>query len=423
MTTFTFNSKKITVLFFCIGSAIFCGAQKDSALFKRVQIDTSKQKLNMDGVYNKPFLTMGKMPVAMGGYMEANTQYSVTNGISADGFAFQFQRVSMFLESSIAKNIKFNSEIEYEDGGADIEVEYAFMDMEFNPILNFRGGIILNPIGSFNENHDGPRWDFIDRPISSTTIIPSTLSNAGFGFYGKYYYNNWIFAYETYLTNGFDEGIVSNADGQTSLADGNQNPDKFDKSNSGLPMFTGKIAIRNRKFGEFGISYLTDIYNEWKTDDGLIVAPKLSASIFAFDYSTSLLKDRLTITTEAAKVWVQLPPNTANTYGSQQDGAFIDIIGTVIKHKMFGWDNAKWEVGARLEYANYNIGTFSETGGEIYDYVWAIVPAIAFRPVGSTVLRFNYVYTEQSDEAGGNFILGNTPVKTGTVEFGISTYF
>jgi hypothetical protein len=423
MKIFIFNYKKIVAVFFSACFAIYCHAQKDSSLFKRIEIDTSKQKLNMDGVYNKPFLTMGKMPVAMGGYMEANTQYSVTQGISADGFAFQFQRVSMFLESSIAKNIKFNSEIEYENGGEDIEVEYAFMDMEFNPLFNFRGGIVLNPIGSFNENHDGPRWDFIDRPISSTTIIPSTLSNAGFGFYGKYYYDNWIFAYETYLTNGFDDGIVSNADGQTSLADGNQNPDKFDKSNSGLPMFTGKIAIRQRKYGEFGISYLTDVYNEWKTDDGLIIAPKLSASVFALDYSTSLLNDRLSITTEAAKVWVQLPPNTVNTYGSQQDGAFIDIVGTVIKHKMFGWNNAKWEVGVRLEYANYNIGSFSETGGPIYDYIWAIVPAIAFRPVGSTVLRFNYVYSEQSDEAGGNFILGNTPVKTGTMEFGISTYF
>jgi hypothetical protein len=423
MITSTFNFKRFFIIVFCIGISISINAQKDSSFFKRVQIDTSKEKLNMDGVYNKPFLAMGKMPVAMGGYMEANTQYSVSNGINADGFAFQFQRVSMFLESSIGKNIKFNSEIEYEDGGEEIEVEYAFMDMTFNPLLNFRGGIVLNPIGSFNENHDGPRWDFIDRPISSTTIIPSTLSNAGFGFYGKYFLHDWTFAYETYLTNGFDEGIVSNVDGQTSLADGNQNPEKFDESNSGLPMFTGKIAIRHRKIGELGISYLTDVYNEWKTDDGLIIAPKLSASIFALDYSTSLFNNRFTITTEAAKVWVQLPLNTVNTYGSQQEGAFIDFVGTVIKRKMFGWENAKWDVALRLEYANYNMGTFTETGGPIYDYIWAIVPGIAFRPIGSTVLRLNYVYSQQSDEAGGNFILGNPPVKTGTLEFGISTYF
>jgi hypothetical protein len=423
MTTSTFNFKNFIIITLCVCIYISVNAQKDSLLFKRVQIDTSKQKLNMDGVYNKPFLTMGKMPVAMGGYMEANTQYSATNGISANGFAFQFQRVSMFLESSIGKNIKFNSEIEYADGGKDIEVEYAFMDLELNPLLNFRGGIVLNPIGSFNENHDGPRWDFIDRPISSTTIIPSTLSNAGFGFYGKYFLHNWIFAYETYLTNGFDGGIVSNADGQTSLADGNQNPDKFDKNNSGLPMFTGKIAIRQRKIGEFGISYLTDVYNEWKTDDGLIIAPKLSASVFALDYSTSLFNNRFTISAEAAKVWVQLPANTVNTYGSQQEGAFIDIVGTIVKRKMFSWTNAKLDLALRFEYANYNLGVFSQTGGQIYDYIWAIVPGIAFRPLGSTVLRLNYLYSQQSDEAGGNFILGNTPVKTGTMEFGISTYF
>jgi hypothetical protein len=423
MITSTYNFKGFIIVFFCIGISISVNAQKDSSFFKRVQVDTSKQKLNMDGVYNKPFLTIGKMPVAIGGYMEANTQYSVTSGVNAEGFAFQFQRVSMFLESSFAKNFKFNSEIEYEDGGADIEVEYAFMDMTFNSLLNFRGGIVLNPIGSFNENHDGPRWDFIDRPISSTTIIPSTLSNAGFGFYGKYYLHDWTFAYETYLTNGFDDGIVSNADGQTSLADGNQNPNKFDASNSGLPMFTGKMAIRNRKIGEFGISYLTDVYNKWKTDDGLIIAPKLSASIFALDYSTSLFNNRLNITTELAKVWVQLPAGTVDNYGSQQEGAFMDIVGTVFKHKMFGWENAKWDVGVRINYANYNMGTFTETGGPISDYIWSIVPAIAFRPVGSTVLRLNYVYSWQSDEAGGNFILGNTPVLTGTLEFGISTYF
>ena len=377
----------------------------------------------MDGVYDKPFLSMGKLPIAIGGYMEANTQYSVTNGISANGFAFQFRRVSMFLESNLAKNIKFNSEIEYENGGEDIEVEYAFMDMEFNPLLNFRGGIIVNPIGSFNENHDGPKWDFIDRPLSSTTIIPSTLSNVGFGLFGKYFLNRWTFGYEAYLTNGFDNSIVSNADGQTSLADGSHNPNKFEASNSGLPMFTGKIAVRNRKIGEFGISYLTDVYNKWKTDDGLIVAPKLSTSIFALDFSTSLLNDRLIVTAEAAKVWVQLPPNTSVNYGSQQQGAFIDFVATIIKHKIFSWDKAKLELALRVVYADYNLGTFGETGSKIDDYIWAIVPGIAFRPVGSTVLRLNYVYSQRSDEAGGNFILGNLPTRTGTLEFGISTYF
>lgn len=62
------------------------------------------------------------------------------------------------------------------------------MDLEFHPLLNLRGGIIMNPIGGFNQNHDGPRWDFIDRPISASGIIPTTLSNVGMGINGKYFY-------------------------------------------------------------------------------------------------------------------------------------------------------------------------------------------------------------------------------------------
>ena len=60
----------------------------------------------MDAVYNRPFLQPGKLPVAIGGYMEANTQYAVTDGIT-DGFSFQFRRTNLFFSSTIAKKIKF----------------------------------------------------------------------------------------------------------------------------------------------------------------------------------------------------------------------------------------------------------------------------------------------------------------------------
>ena len=66
----------------------------------------------------------------------------------------------------------------FDDGGKKIAVEYAAVDFEINPLLNLRGGMILNPIGSFNQNHDGPKWEFNDRPIPSTQLLPSTWSNA-----------------------------------------------------------------------------------------------------------------------------------------------------------------------------------------------------------------------------------------------------
>lgn len=274
----------------------------------------------------------------------------------------------------------------------------------------------MNPIGAFNQNHDGPRWDFIDRPLSATTIIPTTLANAGFGLHGKYFANNWIVGYEAYLTNGFDDNIISNEDGRTSLAAGKKNPERFEESNSGLPMFTGKLAIRNRKIGELGFSYMTGVYNKWK-EDGLILDSKRNASVLAIDFNTSVLKDRLTFTGEFAKVFVDVPDTYTQQYGTQQFGGYIDIIGTVLQKKMLGWENAKLNLGVRLEYADYNQGKFNETGDNIGDDVWAIVPTIAFRPVGSTVLRFNYRFEQHTD------LLGNPPANTGVIQFGFSTYF
>ncbi|MFA7379104.1 MAG: hypothetical protein WC150_01500 [Bacteroidia bacterium] len=411
--TFIFKDSLILVVLFC--SLTTSNAQTDTTKFiQSIPVDTSR-KLNMDAVYSRPFLTAGKLPIAIGGYLEANTQYTQTDGIS-DGFSFQARRFTLFFSSTIAKRIKFLSELEFEDGTKEINIEFAAIDIEFHPLLNLRGGIVMNPIGAFNQNHDGPIWDFIDRPVSATTIIPSTLSNAGFGLHGKYFVKRWIMGYEAYLTNGFDDNIISNEDNRTSLAAGKRNPARFEESNSGLPMFTGKFAIRNRKIGELGISYMTGVYNKWK-EDGLILDSKRSASVLAVDFNTSLIKSRLNITGEVAKAFVDVPKTYTQQFGTRQFGGYTDIVGTVLKRRILGWDNAKLNVGVRLEYADYNQGSFKETGGNIADDIWAIVPSIAFRPVGTTVLRFNYRYEQQRD------LLGNLPAFTGVIQFGFSTYF
>lgn len=416
MKIFISSYKFLVIVIICLPFfSIIANAQKDSSFIKRVHPDTSKINLNMDAVYNRPFLTAGKMPIAIGGYLEANTQHASTDGVS-DGFSFQFRRFTLFFSSTIAKRIKFLSEIEFEDGTKEINIEFASMDIEFHPLVNLRGGIMMNPIGAFNQNHDGPRWDFIDRPISATSILPSTLSNVGFGLHGKYFVSRWIIGYEAYLTNGFNDKVISNTENRTSLAAGKSDPEKFEESNSGLPMFTGKLAIRNRKIGEFGISYMTGVYNKWK-QDGLVLDSKRTASAFAIDFNTSVLDNRLSVFAEVSKVFVDVPETYSQTFGKQQQGGFVDIIGTVMQRKILGWEKARLNLGVRLEYADYNVGKFVETKGNIADDIWAVVPSIAFRPVGTTVLRFNYRFQNQRD------LLGNPPAVTGIIQFGFSMYF
>ena len=84
---------------------------------------------------------------------------------------------------------------------------------------------------------------------------------------------------------------------------------------------------------------------------------------------------------------------------------------------MLGFENAVLNLSVRLEYADWNKGHFIQTGGKIYDEIWAIVPAISFRPSGQTVIRFNYRHQQQRD------LLGNPPSKTGAIQFGLATYF
>ena len=88
---------------------IFCGnsleAQELDSLIKRTTVDTSKTMLNMDAAYNRPFLNVGKMPVALGGYLEANTFYASEDGVS-EGLSFQARRLTMFMSASINVHIE-----------------------------------------------------------------------------------------------------------------------------------------------------------------------------------------------------------------------------------------------------------------------------------------------------------------------------
>lgn len=404
----------LTGIFF-IPAHLVLLAQHDSAFIKRLQPDTGIVSLNMDAVYNRPFLQFGKIPVAIGGYAEINTQYSGTDGVT-EGFSFQMRRMSLFISSSIHQRIKFLTEIEFEDGTEEINLETSIIDLELHPLLNLRGGILLNPIGAFNQNHDGPRWEFVDRPVAATQMLPATWSNVGMGLHGKLFQHRWVFAYEAYLTNGFDDKIISNEENKTFLPASKLNHERFEESNNGIPLFTGKIAIKNRSIGEIGFSYMGGVYNKYK-EDGLVIDEKRRLDVMAVDFNSTLPKIKTYINGEVAWVKVDVPPTYSQQFGDRQWGGFIDIVQPIIKRKIFGFEKSIINLAVRFEYVDWNVGTFTETGNNISEDITSVTPAVSWRPTGQTVLRFNYKYQWQQD------LLGNPASRTGTFQFGISTYF
>lgn len=391
-------------------------AQVDSSLLKRVKTDSSElDRMNMDAIYERPFLQIGKLPVSFGGYVEADYQYMGEDGVT-DGHSFRIPRLTLFAAASIHKKIKFLTEIEFEEGGKEIAIEFAAVDINFLQMLNFRGGIIMNPIGAFNQNHDGPKWEFVNRPIAMEKMLPATLSSVGFGFYGKHNQKDWAFGYEAYLTNGFNNSIITNEENKTFLPAIKESGNRFEESSNGEPMFSGKIAVRNQKIGEIGISYMGGIYNTYQKD-GLILDKKRNMSVFALDFNTTLPKIKTYITTEWAWVHVDVPETYSQQFGEKQFGGFIDIVQPIVSKRMLGFDDAVLSIAVRLEYVDWNAGKFKETGGNIADDLWAIVPAISFRPTAQSVIRLNYRYMKQRD------ILGNPPAIISGIQMGISTYF
>ncbi|GAA4910445.1 hypothetical protein [Mucilaginibacter defluvii] len=407
---------RITILICLVSLAVLqANAQIDSALIRRTVRDTSSLKLNMDAVYDRPFFSFGKLPVTLGGYAEANYQHLGTNGVT-EGSQFQMRRFTLFVASTIYERIKFLSEIEFEDGAKEIGIEFAAVDLELHPLLNLRGGIVLNPIGAFNQNHDGPKWEFVDRPVSATEMLPATWSNAGFGIYGKAFRRDWVLAYEAYLTNGFNDRIINNQSGRTSLPAAKLDPNRFEESYNGVPLITLKTAIKKQGLAEIGLSYMGGVYNKFR-EDGLPLDKKRRVDVFAVDMNTHIRPLDTYITTEWAWVLVDVAETYTQQYGRRQQGGFIDLVRPVYRGTVAGMPRSVINLALRAEYVDWNTGRFRETGDRIGDQLWGLTPGLSWRPGAQTVFRINYKIVRQTD------LLGNPPAKTGGFQIGLSSYF
>ncbi|MGK2961652.1 MAG: hypothetical protein ACSLFK_05815 [Gemmatimonadaceae bacterium] len=391
-----------------LGGAGPLAAQADS-IRTAAQPDTTSVQ---GSVYSRPFITSAGQ-ISIGGYVEGNTNYFREDGVS-EGFSMELRRFNIFLFSPVAARLRFFAELEFEHGTEEIALETAQLDFQIAPGLGLRAGIILPPIGGFNQNHDSPRWEFVDRPLVSTQIIPSTLSEVGFGAFGRLSPARGVgFTYDAYLTNGLGEGILLNEDGRTSLPAG-KSADQFAEDNNGSPAFSARGAVQHSRIGELGVSYYGGAYNRFR-EEGVEVDERRDVTIGAIDFSTGL--GRLAIRGEMAQAWIDVPPSLTELMGGRQRGGHLDLVFEVLRRRLLGLQRATLNAALRLEYVDFNVGKFTSTGRTIRDDVTAIVPGVSFRPAANTVFKANYRWQRSHD------VLGNPPSRLGGYQVGFTTYF
>lgn len=238
----------------------------------------------------------------------------------------------------------------------------------------------------------------------------------GFGLFGKRSTGPWTIGYEAYLTNGFDGSIISNAEDRTFLPATKASSERFTESTNGMPLATVKAAIRHQRFGEIGFSTMGGVYNQFEVD-GLVLDRRRRVDVFAIDMNTGIKPWGTDIKAEWAWVLVDVPATYTQQYGSLQCGGYVDMVQPIRKGDILGFMEGVLNVAVRVEYVDWNAGTFRETGTRIGDEAWAITPSVSFRPVAGTVVRLNYLHQRTVD------LLGNAPSLMGGFQFGIASYF
>ncbi|MDF1572768.1 MAG: hypothetical protein P1P82_14260 [Bacteroidales bacterium] len=182
--------------------------------------------------------------LVIGGYGEVHYNQPLDAGQKNIGM-MDVHRVIMLLGYHFNEKTQFVSELEFEHV-SEVYVEQAFLQYKLNRYLNFRGGLMLVPMGIVNEYHEPTTFNGVERPVIDKYITPTTWREIGFGVTGVIL--PVYLKYQAYVMNGFNgyDGSA-NLNGKNGLRSGRQ---KGAESFISAPNFTGKVEF----FGVRGLN-------------------------------------------------------------------------------------------------------------------------------------------------------------------------
>ena len=149
----------------------------------------------------------------LGGYGDIHYNYNQTES-GKSSKTLDFHRFVLYLSHAWTENWSFLSELEMEhnyveNGQGSIQLEQAYLNYHFNPMLGIQAGVLLTAMGLINENHEPTLFLSVERPEYAKSIIPTTWYGNGIGFYG--FYNG--FDYRLNIMEGLNGAKISNSSG------------------------------------------------------------------------------------------------------------------------------------------------------------------------------------------------------------------
>jgi hypothetical protein len=380
---------------------LWCMISLSAASISAQQDTTETRPFVEGGVFDKPYLARLLGRTAIGGYVEAHTRHEREDG--AGETTLELKRFNLFASAQVSDFVRFGAELEFEEGGEEVKVEYAAIDLGIHEALNFRAGMILSPLGRFNLSHDSPLNEFTDRPLVSTDVLGVALSEPGMGGFGTFdLAGTSRITYEAYAVNGFSDGVIANSPGGTSIPLGRQNLEDQNSS----PAFVGRTTYSPQVGWEFGASVHHGAYNVFNLD-GVEIDERRGITIWVIDVEAEPLGFR--VTGEAALASINVSPNFEGIYASGQSGFYLDVLRDFGR----GWvpimPASYFSAGARLDMVDFD----RDLTGDSFKQ---ITLALNFRPTEETVVKFNYI-------RGKGFDRFNNRGDTAGILLSVASYF
>ena len=227
-----------------------------------------------------------KSRLTIGGYAQLDFNQPTGGGVYHNG-TLDVHRMVLLFGYKFNDRAQFISEIELEHIN-EVTVEQAFLNYRILPWLNFRGGLMLIPMGIVNEYHEPPTYNGVERPNVDNKIVPTTWRELGAGFTGVL--NSASLKYQIYLVNGFKSyDGATYLNGSNGLRNGRQKGIESFMSTPNLATkidYFGLPGLKLGLSGYFGNTQST-LYNNLKKDN---VAEKAKADssvvgvkMFGFD--------------------------------------------------------------------------------------------------------------------------------------------
>lgn len=328
------------------------------------------------GIYDKPYLTRVGDVATLGGYIDMEFEWT------DDASTFDQHRFVPFITGYVSDRVTVSAEIEFEHGGnvdkdGEVKLEYAVADFRFTEALNFRGGVILSPLGSFNLLHDSPLNDLTARPVVSRQIIPSTLSESGMGFFGTSYPGEEsVLSYEAYLVNGFDEGII-NDDGELRIRGGRGSQKEDNNKDKAI---VGRLGYSPLLGTNIGASVHSGNYDD--ADEHRLTIAALDAKV-----TFGALELQGEAAWADASIDREVNPDTAE----KQAGAYAQVNYHVLHDKLL--QGSVVTLVARGDWMDFD----KDLDGDEED---GFTLGVNFRPTEETVFKFDYNWTWKTDLEG-----------------------